>query len=150
LLGIIINIHPGIIAIVILSTNQILACFSLCALIFPGGQYLFLGGPLLSLLILLTDAIVFYYSSGSMMLFDVTFDYNILSTGHSSLFLFGLQFYLNMGLTFVCGLLLYDTHRIIEKHRLGDEDYVSHSTNLFSNVFDDIFRFLRSILAKKV
>ncbi len=54
-----------------------------------------------------------------------------------------------MGLTIVCGLLLYNTHCIIEKRQLGDKDYVSHSTDLFC-VFVDIYHFLVSIVAKKV
>ena len=54
-----------------------------------------------------------------------------------------------MGLTIVCALLLYYTHRIIEKRQLGDKDYVSHSTDLFC-FFVDIYHFLVSIAAKKV
>ena len=91
LLGIIININLLIVARAFFATTLIVAGFGLvcgaCALLmFPRAQYLFLGGPLLSLLFYLITALLCYYFNGEMILFYVTFDYNILKTSQLTSF----------------------------------------------------------------
>ena len=48
-----------------------------------------------------------------------------------------------------CGLVLFDTQMIIEKHSRGDDDYIWHSVDLFID-FVEIFRRLLVILGNKV
>lgn len=127
LLDTVIRINPAIISTAFLSTALIFTCFSLCALMSPRGQYLFLGGPLLSLFSLLSILFLANIFIGSTMIF---------------------QAYLYVGFAVMCGFVLYDTQLIIEKRRLGDKDYVWHSVDLFID-FVNIFRYLLIILAQK-
>ena len=48
-----------------------------------------------------------------------------------------------------CGLVLFDTQMIIEKHSRDDNDYIWHSVDLFVD-FVAIFKRLLVILANKV
>jgi len=48
----------------------------------------------------------------------------------------------------MCGFVLYDTQMIIEKHRMGDKDYIQHSLSLFVDMIN-IFRRLLIILTQK-
>ncbi|XP_006824591.1 putative Bax inhibitor 1, partial [Saccoglossus kowalevskii] len=53
---------------------------------------------------------------------------------------------LYLGLAIMCFFVLYDTQLIVEKFRLGDDDYIWHSVDLFLD-FVNIFRKLLIILA---
>lgn len=49
----------------------------------------------------------------------------------------------------MCGFVLYDTQLIIEKRRMGNQDFVQHALELFID-FIGIFRRLVIILTQKV
>jgi len=127
LLDTVIRINPAIIPTAFLSTSLIFACFSLCSLLSPRGQYLMLGAPLLSLFSILSLLFMANIFIGSTMIF---------------------QMYLYIGFAVMCGFVLYDTQLIIAKRRLGDKDFVWHSVDLFID-FVNIFRYLLIILAQK-
>ncbi|KZS18796.1 bax inhibitor 1 [Daphnia magna] len=127
LLDTVIRINPAIISTAFLSTAVLFTCFSLCALLSPRGQYLFLGAPLLSMFSLLSILFLANIFIGSVLVF---------------------QAYLYFGFAVMCGFVLYDTQLIIEKRRIGDKDYVWHSVDLFID-FINIFRYLLIILAQK-
>ena len=71
LLDTVIRINPSIIPTAFLATALIFTCFSLCALISPRGQYLFLGAPLLSLFSFLSMLFLANIFIGSTMIFQV-------------------------------------------------------------------------------
>lgn len=48
----------------------------------------------------------------------------------------------------MAGFVLFDTHMIMEKHRLGSNDFIGHSLDLFYDVIS-IFRRLLVILAQR-
>nr|CAH0112318.1 unnamed protein product [Daphnia galeata] len=127
LLDTVIRINPAIISTAFLSTAVLFTCFSLCALLSPRGQYLFLGAPLLSMFSLLSILFLANIFIGSVLVF---------------------QAYLYLGFAVMCGFVLYDTQLIIEKRRIGDKDFVWHSVDLFID-FVNIFRYLLIILAQK-
>jgi len=127
LLDTVIRINPSVIPTAFLATSLIFTCFSLCALMSPRGQYLFLGGPLLSLFSFLSILFLANIFIGSTMIF---------------------QAYLYIGFAVMCGFVLFDTQLIIEKRRRSDKDYVWHSVDLFID-FVNIFRYLLIILAQK-
>ena len=54
-----------------------------------------------------------------------------------------------IGLAVMCGFVVYDTQKIIEKRRRGDEDFIMHSCELFMD-FLSIFKNILIILTKKV
>jgi len=123
----VIVINPSIIPTAFLGTSVIFVCFSLCALLSPRGQYLFLGAPLLSMFSLLSLLFLANIIIGSYLIFKM---------------------YLYVGFAIMCGFVLYDTQLIITKRRLGDKDYVWHSVDLFID-FVNIFRYLLILLAQK-
>ena len=55
--------------------------------------------------------------------------------------------YLSLGV--FCAYILYDTQLIIEKKRMGDEDFLSHSLMLFLDLVNVFIKLLR-ILKDKV
>ena len=67
----VIVINPSIIATAFLGTSVIFVCFSLCALLSPRGQYLFLGAPLLSMFSLLSLLFLANIIIGSYLIFKV-------------------------------------------------------------------------------
>ena len=71
LLDTVIRINPAIIPTAFLSTSLIFACFSLCSLLSPRGQYLMLGAPLLSLFSILSLLFMANIFIGSTMIFQV-------------------------------------------------------------------------------
>ncbi|KAK3590344.1 hypothetical protein CHS0354_025736 [Potamilus streckersoni] len=127
LLDNIMRIDPSIIITAFLGTSVIFISFSLAALYNQNRTFLYMGGFLLSAL----SWLVF------MGLLNIFFGFKILY----DLNLYG-------GLLLFCAFILYDTQLIIEKARLGDEDYIWHSVDLFLD-FINIFRRLLIILAKK-
>uniref|UniRef100_K7F408 Transmembrane BAX inhibitor motif containing 6 n=1 Tax=Pelodiscus sinensis TaxID=13735 RepID=K7F408_PELSI len=103
LLEMCIAINPSIIPTAFLGTAVIFSCFSLSALYARRRSFLYLGGVLLSGLLL-------------MLLFSVV---NIFV---GSTWLFTANLYL--GLMVMCGFVLFDTQLIIEKAESGDKDYI--------------------------
>jgi len=57
-------------------------------------------------------------------------------------------FQILIGLLLMSGFVLYDTHLIIEKHRMGDRDYVWHALTLFMDLAS-IFKHILVLLADK-
>jgi len=127
LLDLAISIDPSIIVTAFFGTCVVFGCFTLASLYAPDRKFLYLGGTLFSLL--------------STMFWMALF--NVFLGSH---FLFQLNLYI--GLVVMCGFVLYDTQLIIEKRRMGDQDYIWHSVDLFID-FMDIFRRLLIILAQK-
>ncbi len=123
-----IRLNPAIIPNAFLMCSLIFACFTGAALYAPDGQYLYLGGSLLS---------------GMSMLFWMAF----LNIFFQSQLLF--QAYIWGGLLLFCGFVMWDTQMIIEKHRRGDRDYIMHSLDLFID-FMQIFRKILILLMQKV
>jgi len=127
LLDMAISVDPSIIVTAFFGTCVVFVCFTLAAMYAPDRKYLYLGGTLLSLL-------------------STMFWMALINAFLGSRFLFQLNLYI--GLVVMCGFILYDTQMIIEKRRMGDQDYIWHSVDLFID-FMDIFRRLLIILAQK-
>merc|ERR1712142_960759 len=127
LLGMAIRINPAIIPNALLLSTVIFASFSGAALFAPDGQYLFLGGTLLSGL-----SGLFW-----MGLANIFFQSQMLFQLHMwlSLFLF-------------CGFIMWDTQMIILKKRRGDGDFIAHSLDLFID-FIQIVRHIIVLLMQK-
>jgi len=120
-------INPSIIVTALIGTSLVFVSFSICSLLTARGKWLYLGGTLMTVLngmIVLSLANIFF---GSRMLFQV---------------------HLYMGLFAMCGFVLYDTQLIIEKRRMGNKDFVTHSLDLFID-FIGIFRRLVILLTQK-
>ncbi|CAH0381000.1 unnamed protein product [Bemisia tabaci] len=127
LLEIVVQINPQIVMTSFIGTAVLFGCFSAAALTARRGQWLYLGGTLMTMLaslIVLSLANIFL---GSQLIF---------------------QAYLYLGLLIMCGFVLYDTQLIIEKRLAGDKDFVTHSIDLFID-FIGIFRRLMVILSQK-
>ncbi|KRY70524.1 putative Bax inhibitor 1 [Trichinella pseudospiralis] len=58
------------------------------------------------------------------------------------------QVNLYTGLAVMCGFIVYDTQLIMEKKRMGDNDYIRHSVDLFID-FIGIFRRTLIVLCQK-
>lgn len=102
--------------------------FTISSLLAERGSWLYLGGPLISLLNLI-----------------VLFSFVNLFLRVAILY----QIRLYMGLFIMCGFILYDTQLIVEKHRMGNKDFIMHSLDLFID-FINVFRHLLVILTQKV
>jgi FtsH-binding integral membrane protein len=127
LLDIVNLVNSSIIGTAFFGTSLIFGCFSLSALLAPRGRWIYLGGPLLSLL--------------SMMSFMA-----ITNIFFRSQMMFQAQIYI--GFAVMCGFILFDTQMIVEKRRMGDTDVVTHSLDLFID-FVSVFRYLLVILTQK-
>lgn len=127
LLDLAIRINPAIIPNALLLSTVIFACFSAASLFAPDGQYLYLGGTLLSGLSTLTLLGLMNLFFQSQLIFQV---------------------YLWASLALFCGFIMFDTQMIIEKRRRGDKDFVAHSLDLFID-FIQIFRKVVIILMQK-
>lgn len=120
-------VNPAIIVTALVGTSVIFASFSLCSIFSEEGRWIYMGGTLMTLLntlVLLTLANIFL---GSQLLFKV---------------------HLYVGLALMCGFVLYDTQLIIEKRRMGNKDFVTHSLDLFIDLIG-IFRRLVILLTQK-
>lgn len=127
LLDMALRIDPGLIPNAFVLSSTIFACFSGAALFAPDGQYLYLGGTLLT---------------GLTSLFWLGF----MNIFFQSQMLF--QVYLWAGLAVFCGFVMFDTQMIIEKRRRGDTDFIAHSLDLFID-FIQIFRKVLILLMQK-
>ncbi|CAJ0576129.1 unnamed protein product, partial [Mesorhabditis spiculigera] len=114
-------INPTIILTAFLTTAFVFTCFSLSALYAPSTKYLYLGGTL---------------ASASMALLFMA-----IFTRYYTVMMW-------MGLGISCAFILYDTQLIVEKNRMGDEDYIWHSVELFID-FIQVFRYLVVLLSQK-
>lgn len=127
LLEVAIAVNPALIVEALLGTSVVFACFSLAALYAPRGQYLYLGGTLLSVLSTLCVLSIVNLFIGSVLLYKA---------------------YLYISLAVMCGFVMFDTQLIIEKRRLGNTDYVSHGLELFID-FLSMFRKILILLTEK-
>ncbi|XP_014214623.1 probable Bax inhibitor 1 [Copidosoma floridanum] len=127
LLEMVILINPSIIVSALVGTSVIFVSFTISALLSKRGQWLYLGGILISILntMLLSTFINFF------------FNWTIIS-----------QVQLYIGLLVMSAFVIYDTQVIIQKSRMGNKDYVIHSLDLFLD-FINIFRYLIIILTQK-
>ncbi|KOB79521.1 Bax inhibitor-1-like protein [Operophtera brumata] len=114
-------VDPAIIVTALMGTTLVFVCFSIASMLADRGSWLFLGGTLMTLL---TSILVIQDSSG-------------LCYAH-----------IYLGLLLMCGFVLYDTQLIIEKRRMGNQDFVQHALELFID-FIGIFRRLVIILTQK-
>lgn len=127
LLDLVLFINPAIITTALFSTSFIFACFSLSTFFADHRQSLYLGGTLMSFLSLLSLMSLVNIFLGSKILMDVS---------------------LYIGLFLFCGFICYDTALIIEKRRMGDDDYISHAVLLFID-FIAVFKRLVIILTQR-
>lgn len=122
-----IYLNPKIIPASLISTCLIFGSFSLSSIFSNHRSWLYAGGALMSLV--------------SVMLFM-----SIANLFIGSYYLFQTQLYL--GLFVFCLFVMYDTATIIEKRRMGDEDYIRHAMLLFID-FVDIFKTIMVLLVQK-
>ena len=127
LLDIAVGVNPALIMQTLLGTSVVFICFSLSALFAPRGQYLFMGGFLLSALSMLFSFSVMNFFFGSRLISQLN---------------------IYIGLVIMCGFIIFDTQVIIEKVRSGNKDYVMHAVELFID-FIGIFKRLLDILTNK-
>jgi FtsH-binding integral membrane protein len=123
----VIRLDPSIVPTAFLATSLVFACFSLCSLVCDDRKFLALGGTLMSGCTWLMLLSLMYMFTGSQMLFSV---------------------HIYLGLLVMCGFVLYDTQLIVEKRRMGNDDFISHTLDLFMD-FIGIFRRLLVILSDK-
>lgn len=120
-------IDPSIIVTALVGTALVFVSFSISALLAEQRKYLYLGGTLMSVLTTMMVMSLVNIFFGSRLIF---------------------QIHLYLGLFLMCGFVLYDTQLIIEKSRRGSKDFVTHSLDLFIDLFG-IFRRLLIILSQK-
>ncbi|XP_055685945.1 bax inhibitor 1 [Lutzomyia longipalpis] len=127
LLDHVILLNPQIIVTALVGTCVVFVSFTLAALLAHRGQYLFLGGILISIL-------------SYMGLFS------LLNLFMRSPLVYQGQLYIGLGV--MSAFILYDTQAIMEKCRMGSKDIVGHSLDLFFDLVS-IFRRLLVILSQK-
>jgi Bax inhibitor 1 len=127
LLELVIMVNPQIIVTALVGTTVVFVSLSLTALFAQRGQYLFLGGILMSVL-----STMMMISLGNLFF--------------KSYFVNQVQLY--VGLAAMAGFILFDTQIIMEKCRMGNKDYIGHSLDLFYD-FVTMFRKLLIILTQK-
>jgi len=127
LLEMVILINPSLVISALIGCSIIFVSFTISALLSKRGQWLYLGGILITVL-------------NSMILFsfaNLFFKFQIIY-----------QIQLYIGLLVMSGFVIYDTQVIVEKSRGGNKDYIVHSLDLFLD-FVNIFRYLLIILTQK-
>jgi len=122
-----VGMDPSIVISALMYTCVVFTCFSVSALVAPEGKYLALGAPLMSILstMLIASLVNIFMRSATVAYIQVL-----------------------MGLFVMSAFILYDTHLIIEKFRMGDRDYVWHSLTLFMDLAS-IFKHILVLLAEK-
>jgi len=121
------DLNPAIVISALLYTSVLFTSFTLCALFAREGKYLALGGPIMSIMsALLLSSIL------NMFVMSATIAY----------------VHLLMGLGLMSAFILYDTHLIMEKVRMGDRDYVWHALTLFIDLVS-LFKHILVLLADK-
>ncbi|KAB7506098.1 putative Bax inhibitor 1 [Armadillidium nasatum] len=127
LLQMAVMVNQTLILEALLGTSIVFACFSLAALFAPRGQYLYLGGILMS-----TLSILFWLS--------------IMNIFFASKLIFQANLYI--GLAVMCGFVVFDTQSIVVKAKRGDRDYIMHSIELFID-FIAIFKRILILLTDR-
>ncbi|XP_055708091.1 bax inhibitor 1 [Phlebotomus papatasi] len=127
LLDHVIMLNPQIIVTALVGTSVVFVSFTAAALLARRGQYLFLGGLLLSIM-------------SYMALFSLVNLFLRSSLVYQS------QLYIGLGV--MSAFILYDTQAIMEKCRMGNKDFVAHSLDLFFDLAS-VFRRLLIILSQK-
>lgn len=127
LLEIVISIDPSIIITSLIGAAVVFVSFSISSLYAPRGQWLYLGGTLISL----SNIAILLLLSNIFL---------------RSIFVYQAQLYLGLGL--MCGFIIFDTQMIVEKFHMGSKDFIGHSLELFIDLFR-VFRYLLEILAIK-
>lgn len=120
-----ISIDPSIIATAFLATSIVFICFTLSALMSNDRKFLALGGTLMSGISWLCLLGLLNLFTGSQLLFQIQ--------------VYG-------GLLLMCGFVLYDTQLIVEKCRMGNDDFIGQTLDIFID-FISIFRRLLIILS---
>merc|ERR1719376_1654407 len=118
-------IDPSIVVTAFTGTCLIIACFTVSALLAKRRSYLYLGGILSSLSLVLLISTLFMR--------------------HPSLSQLSGLLYFSTAIT--CGYIIYDTQIIVEKHLLGDNDFVFHSIRM---IIDFIHLFKKLVLLLSV
>lgn len=121
------DLDPSIVISALMYTAVIFVCFTLSALVANEGKYLALGGPLMSVLstVLIASIMNIFFRSP-------TFAY----------------IQLLVGLLLMSAFILYDTHLIMEKFRMGDRDHIWHALTLFMDLVS-VFKHILVLLADK-
>lgn len=120
LLNIAIQLNPQIVVTALVGTTVVFLSFTAAALLANRGQYLFLGGILMSILSYMS-----IFALANLFL-QVRIIYEA-------------QLYIGLGV--MSAFILYDTQAIMEKFRMGNKDAISHSLDLFFdmvNLFDTL------------
>jgi len=120
------RIDPTIPMTAFLYSSVLFSCFSLAALTAPSRQYLYLGGVLGSAVSMLAVGSLINLFVGSFALYQMQ--------------LYG-------GLLVFSGFVVYDTQKTLEKHHLGDKDYLWHAVDLFVD-FMAVFKRIMIVLAQ--
>jgi len=118
------SIDPSIVVTAFTGTCLIFACFTASALLARRRSYIYLGGILSSL---------------SLVLLISTFFMRHPSLSQLS----GLLYFCT---AITCGYIMYDTQIIVEKHLLGDNDFVFHSIHMIVD-FIHLFKNLVLLLS---
>ncbi|KAJ6641468.1 Bax inhibitor 1 [Pseudolycoriella hygida] len=127
LLDHVIAVNPQIIITALVGTSVVFISLSCAALLAERGQFLFLGGLLMSVLSTVT----------------------LVSLANLFLQSYAIyQAHLYIGLFVMSAFVLYDTQAIMEKRRAGSTDFVKHSLDLFFDLAT-VFRRLLIILTQK-
>lgn len=126
-LEMVIMINPSIIVTALLGTFVVFTSFTLCALFAESGRWLFLAAPLVNIMSYMMLAGLANIFIGSQIIYNI-------------------QILVGLGIM-VC-FVLYDTQAIIEKRRLGNKDFITHSLDLFVDLIG-IFRRIIQILLQK-
>jgi FtsH-binding integral membrane protein len=120
-------INPSLIITALLSTCVMFGCFTVSTFFADHRKYLYLGGTLTSMLSIMVLVSFLNIFLRSRFLFDA---------------------YLYVGLFVFCGFICYDTALIIEKKRMGDDDFIAHAMMLFMD-FVTVFKKILIILMKR-
>jgi FtsH-binding integral membrane protein len=119
-------INPSIIPTAFLGTSLIFICFTVSALLNQNRSFLYMSGFLMSALMVLSVGSLINIFWRSQMLFTAE---------------------LYLGFAVFCLFVLFDTQLMVEKRRMGDDDFIWHSLDLFID-FVEIFRHLLVILTR--
>jgi FtsH-binding integral membrane protein len=127
LLEIVVSIDPSIIITAFVGAAVVFVSFSISALYAPRGQWLYLGGTLISL----SNVAILLLLSNIFL---------------RSVLIYQVQLYL--GLFLMCSFIIFDTQLIVEKFHMGNKDFIAHGLDLFIDFFR-VFRYLVEILTIK-
>jgi len=128
LLDLAIRVNPAIVPNALLLASVIFASFSGASIFAPDGQYLYLGGILVSGL-----STLFWMGLANIFL--------------QSQMLFQLHMWISLAV--FCGFVMWDTQMIILKKRRGDGDFIGHSLELFIDFIQIVKNIIVLLLNKE-